>query len=1156
MFEGFRLRWGIKKICKIRPSRTADGRIRDKRKGEVIMVGRKEIIISFILVLLFSGSVIPVFARETPRFIREGDEYFNRGQYRLAREQYRLGWDDAEKNGRKDLLFWISNNIAATYMAAGDLENFSKYFAFGKKVRIAPAEKSTRDREGNGENLLVNGGFEEGLAHPWGTGHYERTDGKFRFGTWWNSKNAKAFMKMDTVEKHAGNMSLRITNYSQFTPHVFTTVSQRISGLEPNSVYRISFYAKAQNLESGVYFAIDAAWVKRFLRIKSGTYDWEFYTGEINIGHTDYIDFRIIHENAGTAWLDDIEIRKVRPGEEENLVQRVESLFDLARYEDAREICNTMVRQYPDKMGIQRTVRLFLGRIQLIYGNYDRAIENFHWLVNNGYPRANIDLGDVYYTLGAYEKATLFYKKSLDIVRGDQGTTSLVLNKLGSNYLAGGNLEKALETQERSLFVLEHIGDKHGQAKALMSLGMIHARGEDYSSAANRFSLALELLRDIDDQKLLSEIYYHRAFVSYLSGDVSGAKGPADSAQRIQERIKDEKGRIHTLHLQGLIRFSERKYREALVFYREAVSILESLYVRAGEASPETRAQFLGQFSRLYRDYVDLLLLLHQRQPEKGYDKEAFRGSEQARSRVFTEMINHSRVMKTFIETSKDEPFTGLIREEHVTWLKIQALERSLARLFNQPDFNGGAAKKSIELQLTHMQEQYLALQARLEREYPRYAELKRTSPLNIEDIQKLLTDDEALLGFFVTGNRTGVWALTNRKHRLAVLDVGRELMIQRTRNIRKAFPSIVNAVQRMGKKDSITAVKDAFALYDVHSARLLYQELVEPVEDLLKGKSLVYVAPDDVLYQLPFEALLTGEYVGESENGAIMGSGLKTAPFWTMKQSLAYLPSASILRLLRSLQKPGSTRSKPLIAFADPDFTIEGSSREIRGITRGDLLEQLGRSGAIARPFLPGLPDTREEALFIAEVLGASREDDVYLGRDASEYNVKRLPLKESRYLLFATHGLIAGEFKPGIQPSLAMSFVGDPENDGLLEMGEILGLDLQSDMTVLSACNTARGVKSEDRGEGFAGLTLSFMFAGAESLLVTLWSVESGTSKILMQSTFQSLLTRSRAAALAEAKRMMIRSGKNLKLTSRLGVSIAHPFFWAPYILVGEGK
>jgi CHAT domain-containing protein len=115
---------------------------------------------------------------------------------------------------------------------------------------------------------------------------------------------------------------------------------------------------------------------------------------------------------------------------------------------------------------------------------------------------------------------------------------------------------------------------------------------------------------------------------------------------------------------------------------------------------------------------------------------------------------------------------------------------------------------------------------------------------------------------------------------------------------------------------------------------------------------------------------------------------------------------------------------------------------------------------------------------------------------------------------------------------------------------------LDLKARLVVLSACNTGRSSAPADRGEGFAGLTRSFMYAGAESLVVTLWSVESDSAMRLMRDFYGRLKNQERAAALADAKRAMIGSGASLTLGQGVQAPLAHPLFWAPYILVGDGR
>ncbi|MCW5209313.1 CHAT domain-containing protein, partial [Desulfobulbus sp. US1] len=98
--------------------------------------------------------------------------------------------------------------------------------------------------------------------------------------------------------------------------------------------------------------------------------------------------------------------------------------------------------------------------------------------------------------------------------------------------------------------------------------------------------------------------------------------------------------------------------------------------------------------------------------------------------------------------------------------------------------------------------------------------------------------------------------------------------------------------------------------------------------------------------------------------------------------------------------------------------------------------------------------------------------------------------------------------------------------------------------------------GSGKDDHGEGFAGLTRSFMYAGARSLFVTQWSVESSSARTLVRNTFNQMRTQLKGDALALSKREMIKSRELLKFGENLSASPAHPYFWAPYILVGEAK
>ena len=1097
--------------------------------------------------------------------VRHCDEEFNRGKHDSALACYQDAYRLAESSGQEDWRCEILNNMAAVFMATQDLERFPNYFLGARRCRESRDDIRLRAGQASSpENLLANGGFEEGIAYPWGTGHYETAAGKTRFGSWWNSMNARAFMKIDSNERHSGERSVRVTNYSPAEPHVFLTTSQRIPGLRPNTVYRVSLYAKARDLARGaVSFAVDAAWGKRILSLPPGTYDWTRFSETINIGHNDYMDFRLIHQNTGTVWLDDIFITRTEEDEGlQAMLQRAESLLDRAQFREALEVCREIERAHSDNQGALIRARHIAGRIHLSLGQYADALKDLTWVAGTGFRHAPIDLGDLHYQLGDFDRANALYEDALNRFKGDQGTVSIVHDRIAASFLAQGKLEPALQAQTASLRVLRHIGDRHGEARALSTLGMILTRKGEHVAALENFSAASRLARQLDDSPLLAQILCNAGEAALRAGQRDEAAAHAGEAIAISRSTHDPRALIQSLYLQGrLFRLSGDTVR-ALQDLREAVGLLDGLYSGLGVTPRETRETFLGQFTGLYREYVDLLLEMHGSAPGSGYDEEAFRMAETARARLFAEMVSEVRAAQVFSDNAADPAFRQMLDREREACLRVQAArhqrEIHLRASGRAPD---PQVLSALEQAIVIAEEACRSAQEEMARAFPRYADLRSPRPIGFREVQALLRPDEAVLCYFVTDSRTGVWALDAKQTRLAVLPLGRSAMLQETRALTRGLPAIAQAIggDQMGKSpasDPKARLREAFAAFVPDEAHRLYLRLVKPVEKVLASKKWVLIAPDDVLYQLPFEALLTRAHdPAEPRHVDLIGAGLEHAPFWVQTQTLSYLPSVSVLRSLRTLRKPRTQGQYPLVAFADPVFDEEPLRTPTLGRSRGALLDHLRNAGALAQGRLARLPETAEEARRAASALGGSSAD-LYLREQATERNVKTLPLRDFRTVLFATHGLMAGEFRPGVQPCLALSFVGDPGNDGLLEMSEILALDFNADLVVLSACNTGRSAVDGDRGEGFAGLTRSFMYAGAEALTVTLWSVESSTALDLMDRYYHALRKASRALALAEAKRAMIARAARVPAEAGLEVSTAHPFFWAPFILVGEAR
>ena len=192
------------------------------------------------------------------------------------------------------------------------------------------------------------------------------------------------------------------------------------------------------------------------------------------------------------------------------------------------------------------------------------------------------------------------------------------------------------------------------------------------------------------------------------------------------------------------------------------------------------------------------------------------------------------------------------------------------------------------------------------------------------------------------------------------------------------------------------------------------------------------------------------------------------------------------------------------------------------------------------------------------ADKLGADPTRDVFIGDQVSETAIKRMDLSDRSVVAFATHGLVPGDLDGLTQPALALSspLVTRDDDDGLLTMGEILGLRLDADWIVLSACNT--GSADGAGAEAISGLGKAFFYAGARALLVTNWPVETTSARQLTTAVFSLQAedpTLSRTQALRQAA-LSLMDGPGFALPSgeRL-FSYAHPILWAPFSVVGDG-
>jgi CHAT domain-containing protein len=279
-----------------------------------------------------------------------------------------------------------------------------------------------------------------------------------------------------------------------------------------------------------------------------------------------------------------------------------------------------------------------------------------------------------------------------------------------------------------------------------------------------------------------------------------------------------------------------------------------------------------------------------------------------------------------------------------------------------------------------------------------------------------------------------------------------------------------------------------------------------------------------------------------------------RDAPWLVKRHAINVLPSVASLKALRQFaaREPAA---KPLIGYGDPVFRPHepGSQRGAAGPAdttpraSGGSWRGAGVDQARLMAALPALPDTAAELRTIAGKVG---ESDLHLGAAASETNVKRARLADYRIVYFATHGLVAGDVEELGEPALVLSLPKEPSehDDGLLTAGEVAQLKLNADWVVLSACNTAAG----DRigGEALSGLARAFFYAGARTLLVSHWTVDSQAAARLTTATFDVMASQPGIGRAEALRRAML-----AYLGDPSDPQNAYPAYWAPFALVGEG-
>lgn len=428
---------------------------------------------------------------------------------------------------------------------------------------------------------------------------------------------------------------------------------------------------------------------------------------------------------------------------------------------------------------------------------------------------------------------------------------------------------------------------------------------------------------------------------------------------------------------------------------------------------------------------------------------------------------------------------------------------------------------------------------AEINKRYPEYFQLIQPRAPKPSDIAKLLKSDELFVSVMPLEDKTFVWAIDPQGrvnfHVSALSD-------RQTHGL----------VDQLRKTLDVAEMGARAPAFDYAGSHRLYRELLAPFETAMADKKHLIVAGSGALAKLPLAVLVKGAYAGRDP---------AQAPWLVRDLAVTYVPTANGWLSLKRLGQVAAG-TQPLMAWGDPSFdpkaapqvAVAPASTIVRSVAAprtSDLTARhvLDPETYVTYSKLLPLPETRDEVLKLAKILEANPEQDVILGAQATRESVLQSSatgqLARKQVVVFATHGLLAGDLPNLNQPALAMASTASPSDSPLLTLEDVLSLKLNADWVVLSACNTA-GADGR-AGEALTGLARGFFFAGSRSLLVTHWSVESESATMLTTETFAAY-KRDPALRRAEALRQAM-------LQTMKQPQFAHPAYWAPYALVGEG-
>jgi CHAT domain-containing protein/tetratricopeptide (TPR) repeat protein len=873
-----------------------------------------------------------------------------------------------------------------------------------------------------------------------------------------------------------------------------------------------------------------------------------------------------------------------------NLAQAERALADYAaaeqHYKRAIEVLDTLGDAANSGILLDNLAVMLseIGRLDEAERLNKRALQLIEQALGRDHPEvgnAAANFGMLLYQARRDAEAEPLLRRGLTIAEAqspqDNARIAVITDNLSALLRRTGRLEEALRYCQRALGLFEATlpPDHPSRATTLNNLGSILNQLGRYAEAEGPLRRSLDSV-----QAQFGAGHVNTVTAATNLADTYAGLGDRGKARELLTgaigALETHFGKSHANLLHAVVALAQLEMTEghpdkAAPLFERAVGIEQDARQRSANGTQVLSDPSLARSAAFY----GLLEALWQSGGE-GDTAKAARALEIGEWTTMTDAANALAALGARAGAG-DPALGGLTRTRQDLAAAWQAGDKKLTELLFKSGDRDTGLEGELRGKLGEIEARLAALDTDLAAKFPRFQDLARPVPLPVEELRGLLRPNEAAIQFAVGPDATHVWLVSKtatRWARIAMRDTELHAEVRALRCGLDAAEWAGAGRERCQEllKLPARAVPGSTDLLPFHPGRAhaLFKTLFGPLGQDIKGKDLLIVASGP-LTSLPFQVLVTDDPDAAMQDA---NGGLKRLAWLPRQHALTVLPSLASLKSLRQFARV-SRATAPFIGFGNPLLTGEsGADRRawshqacgdpatpVRGVevaavdSRAAQLARGGFGSVEALRRQPPLPETADEICNVAKFVGA-KNDAVLLGANATEGVVKALSeagsLADARILHFATHGLLAGEtamfLASKAEPALMLTppDTASDADDGLLTASEVAALKLDADWVILSACNTASG--DHAGGEALSGLTRAFFYAGARSLLVSHWAVDSEATVKLVTKAYEAI-AKSPGTGPAEAMR------RSMLALIEGGGHEAHPSYWAPFIVAGSG-